>query len=101
MAKLGLATALFSIVAAVALALSAAPVDAAEACKRTTFQTKDVKAACKSGGQKGAKDQMKKFLKKAKATQADLTCQSCHSALAPSYPLRDDAFTRYKALGGQ
>jgi len=101
MAKLGLAASLFAIVAAVTLALSAAPVDAAQPCKRTTFQSTDVKAACKAGGQKAAKDQMKKFLKKAKATRADLDCKSCHTALAPSYALRDDAFKQYKALGGK
>lgn len=85
------------------LGLTAAPnnADAAKACVRTTFKTKLVEAACKKGGQDAAKKDMKTFLKTAKKKNADLNCQSCHTKLAPDYPLKPDGMKLYKEYGGQ
>ena len=84
------------------LAVSAAPAGAdAGPCKRTEFKTKAVKTACAAGGQEAAKADMKKFTSKAKATQSDLTCKSCHTKLGPNYELKADGLERYTKLGGK
>ncbi len=75
--------------------------DGPKPCHRTTFDTKLVEAACAKGGQGAAKAAMKKFLKEAKKTEADLECKSCHTKLAPEYPLKDDALEHFQKLGGE
>ena len=68
---------------------------------RTSFQVDLVKKACASGGQQAAKNAMKEWVKKAKAAPGgdpDLTCDSCHSDLAPEYPLADGALDKFKKL---
>jgi hypothetical protein len=69
-------------------------------CKHPKLETTLVKTACAAGGQKAAKDAMKKWMKTAKKTQADLDCGSCHAKLAPAYPLKPDGMKQFKALGG-
>ncbi len=73
---------------------------AADPCKRTSFQTKLVADACKAGGQDEAKKQMKAFLKKVQAKKEDATCLTCHTDLAPNYPLKGDALKLFKEYGG-
>jgi len=70
-------------------------------CKRTAFKTELVRDACTKGGQKAAKDAMKAFLKEHKKDQAGLDCTSCHSKLAPEYPLKADALKTFEKLGGK
>ncbi|MBL8020264.1 MAG: hypothetical protein JNM27_11410 [Leptospirales bacterium] len=77
------------------------PTHATEACKTTEFKTKGYKEACIKGGQKAAKDFAKSFLKNAMKTESGLNCNSCHTKLAPDYPLKPDAVTRFQSLGGQ
>jgi hypothetical protein len=71
------------------------------ACHRTTFDTKLVAAACEKGGQGAAKAAMKKFVRAAKKQEASLECKSCHTKLAPAYPLKDDALEHFRRLGGE
>ncbi len=84
-----------------AVAISPQEADAGKACARTTFETKLVKDSCQAGGQAAAKKAMKGWLKKAKKTQSSLECSSCHSKLAPNYPLKADGLQKYKDLGGK
>ena len=84
-----------------ALAASAGSASATETCKRSTFATVAIKAACAKGGQATAKDEMKKFTREAKAKQSDLTCKTCHTGLGPDYALKADGLARYKKLGGK
>lgn len=72
-------------------------VDAADACKHTDLKTEMVKSACTKGGQKAAKDAMKKFMKDAKIK----SCNQCHSKLAPSYDLKADGLAQFKKAGGK
>ena len=69
-------------------------------CKRASFKTSLVKAACKKG-QKAAAKAMKGFVKKAKAATGDkVTCKTCHSKLKPDYPLKAtglETFKKYQA----
>jgi hypothetical protein len=101
MARFGLLSLAFSFAAIIGLATIAGPADAGDpACKRTKFETKLVKDACAKGGQKAAKDAMKTFMKEGKKKQSDLACDSCHSKLAPDYPLKPTAVKLFKELGG-
>src|SRR4051812_38049587 len=70
---------------------------AAGPCVRTEFKTELVKAACAKGGQKEAKDVMKKFAKDNKIK----SCNQCHAKLAPKYDLKDDALAQFQKLGGK
>lgn len=88
----------FGIIASVSLTPEA---DAGKPCARTTFETSLVGDACKKGGQGEAKKVMKAWMKKAKKQDKSLDCKSCHSKLAPSYALKDDALAKYKQLGGK
>lgn len=90
----------FVIITAVILHLAGMPLSAGEACVRTEFKTKGYKEACEKGGQKAAKDFAKAFLKTAIAKKPGTTCQSCHTSLAPNYPLKPDALTQFSNLGG-
>ena len=103
MVKLGVFASILTICAAIGFAsMSSSPVQAAGECKRTTFQTKLVSEACKAGGQKAAKDAMKKFLKDAKVKEPKITgCPTCHSKVGADYPLKKDAIDMFKAGGGE
>ena len=96
MAKLGI----FASITAVLAALTFATVASAagdDACKHKDFKTVLVKDACAKGGQKAAKDAMKKFMKDAKIK----SCNQCHTKLQPSYDLKKDAVDQFKKAGGQ
>ena len=102
MSKLGFLTAITSIIGALTFATfssSASAEDDAAAgpCKRTDFKTELVKAACAKGGQKEAKETMKKFAKDNKIK----SCNQCHAKLAPNYELKDDALAQFQKLGGK
>lgn len=102
MKKLGLLALVLGFVGVVgAVTVSPQTADAGAACKRTTFDTKLVKDACQAGGQAAAKKAMKGFLKKAKKQEASLECNSCHTKLAPNYPLTADGLQKYRDLGGK
>lgn len=95
--KLGILASALTIVGALTVAtFSASTVDAADACQHKDFKTEMVKNACTTGGQKAAKDAMKKFMKDAKIK----SCNACHSKLAPSYDLKKDAYEQFKKAGG-
>ncbi|HEY4057909.1 MAG TPA: hypothetical protein VGM39_14945 [Kofleriaceae bacterium] len=99
--KLPLIASLSTIAGALVFALvtSAAPaeVDAADACVHKDFKTELVKNACTKGGQKGAKDVMKAFMKEKKLK----SCNQCHSKLAPNYELKADGLEQFQKLGGK
>ena len=102
MSKLGFLTAVTSIIGALTFATfssSARAEDDAAAgpCVRTEFKTETVKAACAKGGQKEAKEVMKKFAKDNKIK----SCNQCHAKLAPKYELKDDALAQFQKLGGK
>jgi hypothetical protein len=101
MKKLGLCTMVLGISGLMAFSGVAFAKDGD--CKRTSFKTELVRDACTKdgGGQKAAKDAMKAFLKAHKKDQAGLDCTSCHSKLAPDYPLKDDALKTFEKLGGK
>jgi hypothetical protein len=95
-------------VAAVGLIVSAAD-GRSVPCRAKVFHTRLVKNACVAGGQTAAKDVMKKFMadvmrgqsgKRPNKGQMHLTCNSCHTKLAPDYPLTTNGLTLYKQLGG-
>lgn len=98
--KLGLIAAVSTLAGVLAFAsLRSAPAtaDAADACQHTDFKTEMVRDACKAGGQKAAKDAMKKFNKEHNIK----SCNQCHTKLAPSYELKDDAYDQFAKLGGK
>ena len=100
MSKLGLFATITSIIGALTFAtFSSANADDAAAgpCIRTEFKTELVKAACAKGGQKEAKEAMKKFAKDNKIK----SCNQCHAKLAPKYELKDDALQQFQKLGGK
>src|SRR5690349_17145787 len=98
MAKLGFFASIATIVGALAFAsFSSTSADAADACHHTEFKTVMVKDACTNGGQKAAKDAMKKFMKEAKIK----SCNQCHSKLAPTYDLKPDGLDQFKKAGGK
>lgn len=101
MAKLGLIASstllLGTIVGGLTFATLATPTaDAAEKCQRSDYKTVMVKEACEKGGQKAAKDAMKKWMKEKKLK----SCNQCHSKLAPTYALKPDAVEQFAKLGG-
>jgi len=69
-------------------------------CRTEKFQTELVKEACADGGQKAARDAMKRFQKSVRTENPELDCKSCHRALAPDYPTKRDALEQFKKLGG-
>lgn len=85
------------VVIAVAISFASTRADATDACRTTEFKTELVKNACKQGGQKAAKDVMKKWNKEKKIK----SCNQCHTKLAPSYELKADGLAQYKKLGGK
>jgi len=102
MAKLGFLTLVLGFLGIVtAASLTSEDAAAGAACKRATFETEMVNKACTKGGQAEAKKAMKKFVKKAKKKEAALECKSCHTKLAPNYPLKDGALQHFRDLGGK
>lgn len=71
------------------------------ACVRTKFDTKMTEDACKKGGQKEAKKAWKAWQKEAKKAGVELSCKSCHTKLAPEFPLKPDALEQFKKAGGK
>lgn len=103
MSKLGFFSTIASILGTLTIAtvVASAGADddppAAGPCVHTEFKTEMVKAACAKGGQKEAKEVMKKFIKEKKVK----TCNQCHTKLAPKYELKPDAFEQFQKLGGK
>lgn len=97
MAKLGIFASITAIVTALGFATMSSATAADDSCKHNEFKTELVKQACTNGGQKAAKDAMKKFMKDAKIK----SCNQCHSKLAPSYDLKADGLDQYKKAGGK
>lgn len=95
--KIGLIAAVSTIAGALAFASFTSTSDADEPCQRTDFKTEMVRDACKAGGQKAAKDVMKKFNKDNNIK----SCNQCHSKLAPTYELKDDGLEQFAKLGGK
>ncbi len=95
--KIGLIAAISTLAGALAFATFTTTADAQDACKRNDFKTEMVRDACKAGGQKAAKDVMKKFNKDNNIK----SCNQCHSKLAPSYDLKPDGLEQFKKLGGK
>ena len=99
--KLPIFASLSTIVGALVFAVisTSAPteVEAADACHTKVFKTESVKKACTDGGQKAAKELMKKFMKESKLK----SCNQCHAKLAPKYELKADGLAQYKKLGGK
>lgn len=77
--------------------LGVSSADAGDACVHTDFKTEMVRDACKAGGQKAAKDVMKKFNKEKNIK----SCNQCHSKLAPSYDLKADGVEQFAKAGGK
>jgi hypothetical protein len=71
---------------------------AGKPCARSAFKTDLVKQACKDGGQTAAKKAMKDFVKKAKKTEPDLACDSCHTKVGGDFPLTKDGVTKFEKL---
>ncbi len=99
LSKLSLFAGIATILGALTFAgVSSTPeAQAADACKTTVFKTEMVKAACTTGGQKAAKDVMKKWMKEKKLK----SCNQCHAKLAPSYELKKDGVQQFEKLGGK
>ena len=101
MSKLGFVATVTSIIGALAFATFSSPANADDAaagpCVRTEFKTELVKQACTKGGQKEAKEVMKKFMKDNKIK----SCNECHTKLAPNYENKPDALEKFQKLGGK
>ncbi len=99
MPKLGVLASITTIAGVLTFAAirSTPTVEAAEKCKTTSFKTELVKQACEKGGQKAAKDEMKKWMKEKKLK----SCNQCHSKLAPGYELKADGLQQFEKLGGK
>ncbi len=99
MVKLGLIVSIATIAGSLSFAsFGHSMAEAGDApCVTKTFHTALVKDACAKGGQKAAKEVMKKFNKEKKIK----SCNQCHSKLAPNYELKADGVAQYKKLGGK
>lgn len=97
MVKLALFASIAAVVGALSFANMSEPAAGDPPCVAKTFKTKLVAQACKEGGQKAAKDVMKKWNKDKKIK----SCNQCHTKLAPSYELKADGLEQYKKLGGE
>jgi hypothetical protein len=91
MVKLVFAALVTAFVATLAIVSVTGSADAASPCKHKKIETKMMQDACKAGGQKAAKDAMKKAMKEWKKKDANLGCASCHSKVAGDYPNKDNA----------
>lgn len=101
MAKLGFVTLIATFIGTLALVGLTPEASAGKPCAHANLESKMMKDACKKGGQTEAKKVMKTFLKEAKKTNADLTCQSCHSKVGGDYPLKPGGMQKFKDLGGK
>lgn len=96
--------AVLSLAAGLALSLSFAfsPTSAdawsGKPCARTKFESALVEKACAEGGQSAAKKAMKAFVKKAKKTDPELACDSCHTKIGGDYPINKDGAAKLKEL---
>lgn len=96
--KLGIIAAITTIAGTLAFATFApSPAESAGDCVHKEFKTEMVRDACKTGGQKAAKDVMKKFNKDNNIK----SCNQCHSKLAPSYDLKPDGLDQFVKLGAK
>jgi hypothetical protein len=77
------------------LAVGVVSADEAKPCAAKKFDTKEVEAACKKGGQKAAKAMMKDVVKKAKAAGEKMKCETCHKDLK-AYDLTPNALEDLK-----
>jgi hypothetical protein len=101
MAKFGIFASIATLLVTISIAsLSSTDAQAVTPCVTKEFKTELAKGACTKGGQPAAKDAMKKFMKDGKKKKSDLSCDSCHSKLAPDYPNKPDAMKLFKELGG-
>ena len=101
MAKLALAALTATLVATLSIVAvtGASTADAAAPCKTKKFETKFLEDACKAGGQKAAKDLMKKEMKAWKKKDSSITCASCHSKVGGDYPKKKDALEKLQKFG--
>lgn len=97
--KIGLIAVIATITGTLAVATfsTSGTAEAQDACRHTTFRTEMVRDACKTGGQKAAKDVMKKWNKE----KGIKSCNQCHTKLAPTYELKADAFDQFAKHGGK
>jgi hypothetical protein len=93
MVKLGFAALVAAFVAtlAVVTVTGSGSAEAAAPCKAKKIETKFLADACKAGGQKGAKDAMKKAMKTWKKKDATVSCASCHTQVGGAYPKKPNA----------
>lgn len=98
MAKFGILASIATIVVSLGVAsLTSSDALAVTPCRTKEFKTELAKNACAKGGQPEAKAAMKKFMKQAKIK----SCNACHSKLAPTYELKEDALEQFKKAGGK
>ena len=99
MSKLGVFTAITSLIGALTFATLSTPAAGAgaPACVHTEFKTELVKQACTKGGQKEAKTVMKAFMKDKKIK----SCNACHAKLAPKYELKANGLEQFQKAGGK
>lgn len=98
MAKLGLFATIAGIIGALTFAgMSSPKAEATAPCVAKEFKTEMVKAACEKGGQKEAKEVMKKWNKEKRIK----SCNDCHKNLAPKYDLKPDGLEKFTKLGGK
>jgi hypothetical protein len=98
MVKLGLFASVSVFVGAITFAqMSSSSAETANGCKHTDLKTVMVKEACAQGGQKAAKDAMKKWAK----SKGIKSCNQCHRKLAPTYDLKPDGLDQFVKAGGE
>ena len=91
MVKLGFAALVAAFVATLAVVTVTGSAEAAAPCKAKKIETKFLADACKAGGQKAAKDAMKKAMKTWKKKDATVSCASCHTQVGGAYPKKPNA----------
>lgn len=96
MAKLGILASIAMMIGALSFATVRSADADGDSCQHKEQKTEMMKEACKKG-QGAAKDAMKAFMKKAGIK----SCNQCHSKLAPTYALKDDAYEQFKKAGGK
>ena len=103
MAKLVFFASIATIVTALGFATISSAEDKPAPCKHSPLKTKIASDACAKGGQAEAKKAMQAWVKKVKIDGKTPTCSTafCHKTQAPSYDLKDDAYDKFKAAGGE
>jgi len=96
MAKLGILASFALMIGGLSFATARSANADGDSCQHKEQKTEMMKDACKKG-QGAAKDAMKAFMKKAGIK----SCNQCHSKLAPTYALKDDAYEQFKKAGGK